>query len=81
MIRIAVVGDVGSGKTYVARLFGLPVFNADREVVKIYRNSRLAYKKLNSILPKFIFSFPIKLTIRPLKTSPDPITANSGEEW
>lgn len=60
MIRIAVVGDVGSGKTYVARLFGLPVFNADREVVKIYRNSRLAYKKLNSILPKFIFSFPIK---------------------
>ncbi len=60
MIRIAVVGDVGSGKTYVARLFGLPVFNADREVVKIYRNSRLAYKKLNSILPKFIFAFPIK---------------------
>ena len=47
MIRIAVVGDVGSGKTYVARLFGLPVFNADREVVKIYRNSRSAYKKLN----------------------------------
>ena len=60
MIRIAVVGDIGSGKTYVAKLFGLPVFNADKEVVKIYRNSRIAYKKLRHKLPKFIFSFPIK---------------------
>ena len=29
MIRIALVGDIGSGKTYYARLFGYPVFNAD----------------------------------------------------
>ena len=24
MIRIAVVGEIGSGKTYIANLFGLP---------------------------------------------------------
>ena len=27
----------------------------------------------------FIFFLPIKLTTRPLKTSPDPITASSGD--
>ena len=37
MIRIAVVGEIGSGKTYIARLFGLPVFNADNEVADIYK--------------------------------------------
>ena len=31
MIRIAVLGDIGSGKSYVARNFGFPVFNADIE--------------------------------------------------
>ena len=36
MIRIAVVGDIGSGKSHVAKLFGYPVFNADNEVAKIY---------------------------------------------
>ena len=60
MIRIAVVGEIGSGKTYVAKLFGFPVFNADKEVLKIYRDNRDAFKKLKKKLPKFIFSFPIK---------------------
>ena len=60
MIRIAVVGEIGSGKTYVAKLFGFPVFNADKEVSKIYRNNRDIFKKLKKKLPKFIFSFPIK---------------------
>ena len=35
MIRIAVVGDIGSGKSYIANHFGYPVFNADFEVAKI----------------------------------------------
>ena len=26
MIRLAVVGDIGSGKSYVAKQFGYPVF-------------------------------------------------------
>ena len=45
MIRIAVVGDIGSGKSHVARKFGYPVFNADIEVVKLYKeikNSNVA---------------------------------------
>ena len=60
MIRIAVVGEIGSGKTYVAKLFGFPVFNADKEVSKIYRNNREVFKKLKKKLPNYIFSYPIK---------------------
>ena len=60
MIRIAVVGGIGSGKSYAAKLFGLPVFNADKEVSKIYKENKLVYKKLKIKLPNFIFSFPIK---------------------
>ena len=59
MIRIAVVGDIGSGKSYVAKQFGYPVFNADNEVVKLYRKSQKCYNNLKKILPKYIFSFPI----------------------
>ena len=37
MIRVAVVGDIGSGKSYVAKQFGYPVFNADAAVIKLYK--------------------------------------------
>jgi dephospho-CoA kinase len=60
MIRIAVIGDIGSGKSYVAKQFGGPVFNADSEVNKLYSKSKKCYRKLNKALPKFITSFPIK---------------------
>jgi len=60
MIRIAVVGDIGSGKSYIARQFGYPVFNADKEVDKLYRKSRKCYIKLKKELPNYITSFPIK---------------------
>ena len=60
MIRIAVLGDIGSGKSYVAKQFGYPVFNADSEVAQLYRKSRNCYKKLKKALPKYIISFPIK---------------------
>jgi len=60
MIRIAVVGDIGSGKSHVARLFGYPVFNADDEVSKLYRKSRRCYAKLRKELPSYINSFPVK---------------------
>ena len=60
MIRIAVVGEIGSGKTYIARLFGLPVFNADNEVADIYKKDKTAYRKLRLKLPKYILTFPIK---------------------
>ena len=59
MIRIGIVGDIGSGKSYVAKQFGYPVFNADVEVDKLYRKSRKCYKKLKKALPKYIISFPV----------------------
>ena len=60
MIRLAVVGDIGSGKSYVAKLFGYPVFNADAEVAKLYKKSRKCYNNLKKALPSYIRSFPIK---------------------
>ena len=60
MIRLAVIGDIGSGKSYVAKQFGYPVFNADVEVAKLYRKSRKCYGKLKKKLPDYITSFPIK---------------------
>ena len=60
MIRIAVLGDIGSGKSHVAKQFGYPVFNADDEVSKLYKKSRKCYNKLKKALPKFIVSFPVK---------------------
>ena len=60
MIRLAVVGDIGSGKSYVAKQFGYPVFNADAEVAKLYRKSRKCYSKLKKALPNYITSFPVK---------------------
>lgn len=59
MIRIGILGDIGSGKSYVAKEFGYPVFNADEEVNKLYKKNKTIYKKLNKRLPKYIHSFPI----------------------
>ena len=62
MIRIAVIGDIGSGKSYVAEQFGYPVFNADVEVSKLYKKNRKCYSKLKKIFPEYIISFPVKKT-------------------
>ena len=59
MIRIGILGDIGSGKSYVAKNFGYPVFNADEEVNKIYKKNKKIYIKLKKVLPKYINSFPI----------------------
>ena len=58
MIRIAVVGDIGSGKSYIANLFGYPVFNADLEVAKIYKTNKNCFKRLKKDLPKYFSVFP-----------------------
>jgi dephospho-CoA kinase len=60
MIRIGVVGDIGSGKSYVARNFGYPVFNADHEVAQLYQRNKKIYTKLKKNLPKYFHTFPIK---------------------
>tara|TARA_B100001029_G_scaffold52248_1_gene41874 strand:+ start:7050 stop:7634 length:585 start_codon:yes stop_codon:yes gene_type:complete len=59
MIRICLVGEIASGKTFVSKHFGYPVFNADQEVIKIYKNNRNCFKKLNKRFPNNIINFPI----------------------
>ena len=59
MIRIGILGDIGSGKSYVAKNFGHPVFNADYEVLKLYQKNRSVYRKLKKKLPEYIYEFPI----------------------
>ena len=58
MIKIGILGDIGSGKSFVAKSFGYPVFNADNEVAKIYKKSRTCFLKLKKLLPKYIKTFP-----------------------
>ena len=59
MIRIGILGDIGSGKSYVANNFGYPVFNADSEVSKIYEKNKKIFNKLKKKLPRYISKFPI----------------------
>lgn len=62
MIKICVVGEIGSGKTYVSRLFAgkkYPLFNADEEVSKIYSTNKKVFNKLKKIFPRLVTTFPI----------------------
>ena len=52
MIRIGILGDIGSGKSYVAKNFGYPVFNADEEVAKLYKKDKKIFKKLKKKIAK-----------------------------
>ena len=56
MIRVAILGDIGSGKTFVSKQFGYPIFNADEEVSKIYKKDKSCFLKIKKALPKFILS-------------------------
>ena len=60
MIRIAVVGGIGSGKTYVSKLFKFPVFNADKIVSNIYIKDKKVFKKLKKKIPNIFSKLPIK---------------------
>ena len=60
MIRIGILGNIGSGKSYVANNLGYPVFDADYEVTKLYKKNKKIFLKLKKILPKNIKSFPIE---------------------
>ena len=46
MIKIAVVGNIGSGKSHIAKLFNYPIFNADLEVSEIYKTNKQCLKNL-----------------------------------
>ena len=60
MIKIGILGDIGSGKSYVAQNFGYPVFNADQEVAKLYKQNKNVFNKLKKKLPNYIHIFPIE---------------------
>ena len=60
MIRVCVLGSIGSGKTFISKLFSYPVFNADKVVSHLYKNDKNCFAKLKKKLPNFIKSFPIK---------------------
>ena len=57
---IGILGDIGSGKTFIAKSFGFPVFIADLEVSKLYEKDKNVFRKLKKILPQYFYSFPIK---------------------
>ena len=60
MIKISLVGDIGSGKTYISKLFRAPCFFADMEVKKLYKSNIQCFNKLKKKFPQFIKTFPIK---------------------
>ena len=60
MIKIGILGDIGSGKSYIAQQFGYPVFDADYEVTKLYQINKKIFNRLKKNLPKYIHSFPIE---------------------
>ena len=60
MKRIGILGDIGSGKSYIAKCFGFPVFDADLEVAKIYKENKKVFQKLKKELPDHFDTFPVK---------------------
>ena len=60
MIKISLVGDIGSGKTYISKLFKAPCFFADAEVKRLYKSNIQCFNKLKKKFPQFIKTFPIK---------------------
>ena len=60
MIRIAIVGDIGSGKSFISNLFKQPVFNADLEVVNIYKKNKSCFAKIKKKIPNYFSKFPLK---------------------
>ena len=60
MIRIALVGSIGSGKTFISKLFRLPTFNADESVTKIYQKDKKIYSDLKKKLPNCFSIFPVQ---------------------
>ena len=60
MKRIALVGDIGSGKTFFSKLFRYPVFNADLVVSNLYQKDQFLFRKIKKKFPSKISNFPLK---------------------
>ena len=60
MRKIALVGDIGSGKTFFSKLFKYPIFNADLEVSNLYKKDKFLFRKVKKKFPNKISNFPLK---------------------
>ena len=58
MIKIGILGDIGAGKSYVAKKFGYPVFNADVEVGKLYKKDKRIFNKMQTYLMELLWKIP-----------------------
>ena len=49
MVRVGILGSVGSGKTFIANIFkelSFNIFSADNEVTNIYKNDKVVNRKI-----------------------------------
>ena len=60
MRKIALVGDISSGKTFFSKLFRYPVFNADLVVSSLYKKDKSLFRKIKKKFPHKISNFPLK---------------------
>ena len=60
MRRIALVGDIGSGKTFISKLFRYPFFNADLVVSNLYKKDKYLFRKIKKRFPNKVINFPLK---------------------
>ena len=60
MIKIGIVGDIGSGKTFFSKLFKFPVFDADGVVSNLYKKDQNLFSQIKKKFPNEISNFPIK---------------------
>ena len=58
MIKIGILGDIGSGKSYVAKILVTTFLMLMKKLQKYTKNRRI-FKKLKKILPKYFIYFPI----------------------
>ena len=60
MIKIGILGDIGSGKSYISKIFGYPVFNADQEVAQLYKKNKKIFFKLKKNYQSLLINFQLK---------------------
>ncbi len=56
MYKIGITGSIGTGKTSIANVFALfkiPIFDADREVKKLLKETKIK-RKIKNIWPEII---------------------------
>jgi len=58
MVRVGILGSVGSGKSFIANIFkdlGFNIFSADNEVANIYKNNNIVNKKISKFFKLKIY--------------------------